>query len=41
LTGQFTAHHGRIIALTLELIDLLERQIAELDEQIGVLVLLR
>ena len=38
LTGQFTAHHGRIIALSLELIDVLERQIAELDDQIRVLV---
>jgi transposase len=38
LTGQFTDHHGRIITLTLDLIDLLERQIAELDEQIGILV---
>jgi transposase len=38
LTGQFTEHHGRLIALSLELIDLLERQIAELDEQIRLLV---
>jgi transposase len=38
LTGQFTEHHGRLIALSLELIDLLERQIAELDEQIRMLV---
>jgi transposase len=38
LTGQFTAHHGRIIAWALELIDLLERQIADLNEQIRVLV---
>lgn len=35
LTGQFTAHHARIIQGALELIDLLERQIAELDQQIG------
>jgi transposase len=34
LTGQFTAHHGRLIQGALELIDLLDRQIAELDEQI-------
>ena len=33
-TGQFTAHHGRIIQGTLELIDLLDRQIADLDTQI-------
>src|SRR4029453_426133 len=38
LTGQFTDHHGRIIALSLELIEVLERQIAELDTQICVLV---
>lgn len=38
LTGQFTAHHGRIIALSLELIEMLERQIRDLNEQIGVLV---
>jgi transposase len=38
LTGQFSDHHGRIITLSLELIDLLERQIAELNAQIGVLV---
>jgi transposase len=34
LTGQFTAHHGRIIQGTLELIDLLDRQIADLEAQI-------
>ena len=33
LTGQFTEHHGRLIALSLERIDLLERQIAALNEQ--------
>lgn len=33
LTGQCTAHHGRLIQGSLELIDLLDRQIAELDEQ--------
>jgi transposase len=38
LTGQFTEHHGRLIALSLELIDLLERQIAALDEQIRLLI---
>ena len=38
LTGQFTEHHGRLIALSLELIDLLERQIAELNEQIRLLI---
>jgi transposase len=34
LTGQFTAHHGRLIQGELELMELLERQIADLDEQI-------
>ena len=34
LTGQFTAHHGRLIQGELELMALLERQIADLDEQI-------
>ena len=34
LTGQFTTHHGRLIQGELELMELLERQIAELDEQI-------
>ena len=34
LTGQFTAHHGRFIQGELELMALLERQRAELDEQI-------
>jgi transposase len=38
LTGQFTEHHGHLIALSLELMDLLERQIAELDAQIRLLV---
>jgi transposase len=37
LAGQFTEHHARLIAGTLELIDLLDRQIADLDEQIGTL----
>lgn len=34
LTGQFTAHHGRLIQGELELLELLERQIADLNEQI-------
>lgn len=34
LTGQFTEHHGRLIQGELELMDLLERQIAAFDEQI-------
>jgi hypothetical protein len=34
LMGQFTEHHGRLIQGELELMELLERQIAELDEQI-------
>lgn len=34
LTGQFTAHHGRLIPGELALMELLERQIADLDEQI-------
>ena len=38
LAGQCTEHHGRLLALSLELIELLERQIAELDEQIRLLV---
>jgi transposase len=38
LTGQFTEHHGWLIQGALELIDLLERQIAELDAHIGELV---
>jgi transposase len=38
LTGQFTDHHGRIIQGALDLIDLLDRQIAEIDAQIGELV---
>jgi transposase len=37
-TGQCTEPHGRRLALSLELIDLLERQIAELDEPIRLLV---
>jgi transposase len=35
LTGQFTTHHARIIQGALDLIDLLERQITELNQQIG------
>jgi transposase len=38
LVGQFTAHHARLIQGALELIDLLDRHIAELAQQIGVLV---
>ena len=38
LTGQCTAHQGRSSPMTLALIDLLERQIAALDAQSGVLV---
>ncbi len=34
LTGQFTAHHGRLMRGELELMALLERQITALDEQI-------
>jgi len=37
-TGQFTEHHGRLIALSLERIDLLEWQSAAFDEQIRLLV---
>lgn len=35
LTGQFTDHHGKLLALLLELIEVLDRQIATLDHQIG------
>ena len=38
LAGQFTEHHGRLIQVALDLIDLLNQQIADLDEQIGELV---
>jgi transposase len=38
LTGQCTAHHGTLLALLLELIEVLDRQIATLDQQIGTLV---
>jgi transposase len=38
LTGRFTEHHGKLLALLLELIEVLDRQIAELDQQIGTLV---
>jgi len=38
LTGQFTHHHATIIQASLELVDLLNRQIADLDSQIGELV---
>jgi Transposase IS116/IS110/IS902 family len=38
LTGQFTAHHGTLLGLLLELIEGLDRQMATLDQQIGALV---
>ena len=38
LTGQFTDHHGFLIQGSLNLIDLLEAQIADLDARIGELV---
>jgi hypothetical protein len=38
LTGQFTVHHATIIQVSLALIDLFTRQIADLDRQIGALV---
>ena len=37
-TGLCTEHHGRLIAVSLERIELLERQLAALDEQIRLLV---
>lgn len=40
LQGQYTAHHGWLIQSALDLIDLLERQIAELEERIGALAAL-
>src|SRR5262245_9025398 len=38
LMGQFTEHHGTLLALLLELIAVLERQSATLDQQSGALV---
>jgi transposase len=38
LTGQFTDHHGTLLGLLLELIEVLDRQIATLDQEIGALV---
>jgi transposase len=38
LAGQFTTHHAKMIEASLELIDLLERQIADLDQQVRELV---
>jgi transposase len=38
LTGQCTDHHGRLIQAALDLIDLLNRQIANLDQQVGELL---
>jgi transposase len=34
LEGQFTAHHARLIAGALELVDVLGRQMAEIDQQL-------
>jgi transposase len=34
LQGQFTAHHARLMALALEGVDLMNRQLAELEQQI-------
>jgi transposase len=38
LQGQFTDHHGWLIRSSLDLVDLLDRQIAELEAHIGELV---
>jgi transposase len=38
LQGQFTAHHARLMMLALEVIDLMNHQIAELDLLIGELI---
>jgi transposase len=38
LAGQFTVHHAKLIQASLELVDLLDRQIGDLDCQIGALV---
>jgi transposase len=38
--GQLTDHNAQLIALGLDCIDVLKRQIAELDQQIGVVVAL-
>ena len=38
LRGQFTTHHAQLIQASLELIDLLDRQLRDLDRQIGALV---
>jgi transposase len=38
LTGQCTAHHGTLLGLWLELIEVWDRQMAILDQQIGTLV---
>jgi transposase len=38
LLGQFTDHHGKLLTLLLELIEVLDRQMATLDQQIGELV---
>ena len=36
--GQCTDHHGRLLALVLEFLEVLDRQVATLDQQIGALV---
>ena len=38
LSGRFTPHHARLIQAALDLIDLLDRQIMDLNQQIGALV---
>ncbi len=38
LEGGFTPHHGVLIGLNLEIVDLLDHQIAQLDEQIGAMI---
>jgi transposase len=38
LTGQCTDHQGTLLGLVLELIEVLDRQMAALDQQIGALV---
>src|SRR5262249_60362425 len=39
LTGQFTAHHGTLLGVLVEVIEVLDRQIATLDQQIGELMM--
>ena len=38
LTGQCTAHHGALLGLLLELSEVLDRQSATFEQQIGALV---